>query len=256
MSCPPLRLVALLLVIAAGSAAAQQDKPYAGAAIISKERFEYGRYEVRMKSASGSGIVSAFFLRSSRKTAEGTLVHELDFEFMGKSERLLHLACHEGVDNGARGLKHNSTAKNLELPFDPSEDFHDYALEFTPNGIVWFADGEEIWRLGKDMAAKFHGVAMNVTFNIWCPAAKGWAGSVERDKLPATCEIDSIHFAQLVNPEGGAHEFGTVWSEDFDALDDTKWNKANWTWGGNLAFMSPGNVAVRDGVAVLTVSKK
>jgi beta-glucanase (GH16 family) len=232
-------------------AAAQPDKPYNGAAIISKERFEYGRYEVRMKSASGSGIVSAIFLRSSQKSAEGTLVHELDFEFMGKADRLLHLACHEGVDNAAKGLRHASTPKNLELPFDPSEDFHTYALEFTPEGIVWFADDVEIWRLGQNVAEKFAGVAMNVTFNIWCPAAKGWAGALNASALPVSCAIDHASYAPL--KEGGM--FGAAQMETFDSLDLSRWNKAKWTWGGNLAFMTPENVSVRDGVAVLAVTE-
>lgn len=239
-------------LFAATEGFAQQDREFAGAAIITTERFEYGRYEVRMKSARGSGIVSAFFMRSSRNTPDGTLIHELDFEFMGKSDRLLHLAYHEGIDNPSRGLRRNKGVKNLNLTFSPAADFHNYALEFTPEGIVWFAEGKEIWRLGNEVAERFRNVPMVITCNIWCPRAKGWAGTVTPDELPVSSEIDSIAFSKWRAADG---TFVEEWSENFDTLSASRWNKANWTWGGNLAFMKPENAAARDGRAVLSVTR-
>ena len=35
--------------------------PYRGGELRTYESFRYGRYEVRMKSALGSGVVSSFF---------------------------------------------------------------------------------------------------------------------------------------------------------------------------------------------------
>ncbi len=223
-------------------------KPYAGAAILSKETFSYGRYEVRLKSAKGSGIVSAFFLRASRKTSGGTLVHELDFEFMGKSDRLLHMACHRGLDAPAQGKKHKKSKKNVQLPFDPSADFHTYALEYTPKGIVWFADGQEIWRLGEDVASEFFGVDMDIRCNIWTPNIKAWAGTVESDRLPVQYEIDYISYAKQT---GNSQTFEVQWKDDFDRFDASRWSKAGWTWNANLAQMKPANVSARDGKVVL-----
>ncbi|MDB9854520.1 family 16 glycosylhydrolase, partial [Candidatus Marinimicrobia bacterium] len=37
------------------------QKPYRGAEYRSIETFQYGRFEIRMQSASGSGTVSSFF---------------------------------------------------------------------------------------------------------------------------------------------------------------------------------------------------
>ena len=50
----------MLLVLKA--AATQGGAPYGGGELYTKESFLYGRFEVRMKSAEGSGIVSSFFL--------------------------------------------------------------------------------------------------------------------------------------------------------------------------------------------------
>ena len=51
-----LALLALKIATIKGGA------PYGGGELYSQESFLYGRFEVRMKSAEGGGIVSSFFL--------------------------------------------------------------------------------------------------------------------------------------------------------------------------------------------------
>lgn len=115
---------------------AGKTRPYSCGEIQSTTRFGYGRFEARIKTAAGSGLNSAFF------TYIGPPQHvkehdEIDFEFLGKNPHSLQLGYwHDGK---------NYDAKVIDLGFDPSEKFHDYAFEWTPKSITWFADGHEIY---------------------------------------------------------------------------------------------------------------
>ena len=62
------------------------SRPYKGGELRTEDSFQYGRFEVRMKSAHGSGIVSAFFTYRDF-WAEGLTSNsnwnEIDLEWLG-----------------------------------------------------------------------------------------------------------------------------------------------------------------------------
>lgn len=250
-----LLFVAGLSLVPIVAYAQRPPKPYTGAAIITGNDFTHGRYEIRLKSAAGSGIVSAFFLRASNKTPEGTLIHELDFEFMGKTTGLLHMACHQGVDNPSQGKRHETEKKDIRMPFDPSANFHTYAIEYTPEAILWLVDNREVWRLGKTMADKFEGAKMSLRCNIWSPNIKPWAGAIDRQQLPAQYEIDYVAYAEWTGASG-SQAFKPVWKDEFEGSSLGRWSKANWTWGSNQADMKAENVKVGEGKVILLLSQK
>ena len=57
---PLIKLILMLLVL--NAPATRGGARYGGGELYTKESFLYGRFEVRMKSAEGGGIVSSFFL--------------------------------------------------------------------------------------------------------------------------------------------------------------------------------------------------
>ena len=62
------------------------SKPYKGGELRTEDSFRYGRFEVRMKSAFGNGVVSSFF--TYRDFWEEGLTsnsnwNEIDFEWLG-----------------------------------------------------------------------------------------------------------------------------------------------------------------------------
>lgn len=65
------RLLCVLLTIAAGVAShLAHAKAYKGAEIYSNESYLYGRYEIRMRVANASGVLSTFLLtKTARKLA-------------------------------------------------------------------------------------------------------------------------------------------------------------------------------------------
>ena len=62
------------------------QKPYRGAEYRSIENYQYGRFEIRMKSALGSGVVSSFFtIRDywAEGLSDPSNWREIDFEGVG-----------------------------------------------------------------------------------------------------------------------------------------------------------------------------
>ena len=63
------------------------QKPYRGAEYRTIENHQYGRFEIRMKSAFGSGVVSSFFTIKDywAEGLNGTANwREIDFETLGQ----------------------------------------------------------------------------------------------------------------------------------------------------------------------------
>ena len=52
------------------------------------------------------------------------------------------------------------------------------------------------------------------------------------------------------------NSFGTGWRDDFNSFDSNRWNKANWTFGENLADFDPNNVVVKNGILVLALTRE
>lgn len=99
-------------------------------------RYGYGRYEVIMRPAKGSGLVSAFFTYTGQYF--GDPHDEIDIEFVGMSTSIIQL-------NYFRDGKKGNFA-NIKLPFDASEEDHLYAFDWKPEGISWYVDGKLIYR--------------------------------------------------------------------------------------------------------------
>lgn len=116
---------------------AGKTRKYSCGEIQSTNKYGYGRYETRMKASIGSGLNSAFF------TYIGPTHHvkehdEIDFEFLGKDAKLVQV----GYWHDAK----NYDVKVIDLGFDASKEFHDYAFEWTRNHIIWYVDGKEVHR--------------------------------------------------------------------------------------------------------------
>lgn len=93
--------------------------------------YHYGRYEVVMRAAEGSGTVSAMFTHTHAQF--GDPHDEIDIEFLGKNLRYLHANYFsDGVSYGSH---------YIPLGFDASQEIHLYAFEWEPDEIRWYVDG-------------------------------------------------------------------------------------------------------------------
>ena len=61
------------------------SRPYKGGELRTEDSFRYGRFEVRMKSAFGNGVVSSFFTYNDfwEEGLDNSYWNEIDFEWLG-----------------------------------------------------------------------------------------------------------------------------------------------------------------------------
>ncbi len=104
--------------------------PFTGAQLQTKQRYHYGRYEVVMRPARGSGLVSAFF------TFEMPPHDEIDIEFLGDDMRTVHFNSYTKAV--AAGFK------KVTLPYDADTTDQLYALEWRPDAISWFVGDQHV----------------------------------------------------------------------------------------------------------------
>ncbi|MCA8901436.1 MAG: family 16 glycosylhydrolase [Hyphomonas sp.] len=118
------------------TATGDRETPYEIAEVQSRLFYGYGRYEVVMRPARGSGLVSTFFTYVG--PAQGSSHEEIDFEFLGRDTTSVHL---NYWHNGRHGA-----AADIELPFDAAEADHLYAFDWKPEGVFWYVDGRLVYQ--------------------------------------------------------------------------------------------------------------
>ncbi|MFC8801397.1 glycoside hydrolase family 16 protein [Promicromonospora sp. NPDC057138] len=107
-------------------------RPYASAEYRTDDLYSYGRYEVRMKAASGSGIVSSFFTYTG--PSDGQPWDEIDVEILGKNTWQMQTNYFTDGTGGHESI--------INLGFDAAAGYHDYAIEWWNGGTInWFVDG-------------------------------------------------------------------------------------------------------------------
>lgn len=118
-------------------------KSYTSARITTKGLLDqtYGRFEARIKLPTGKGIFPAFWLLGD--DANGTMVWpnigEIDImEYLGDEPTKVF-----GTIHGPEFSAANSITKKYELEGDRFDNgFHVFGVEWTPNRINWYVDGD------------------------------------------------------------------------------------------------------------------
>jgi len=117
------------------------EKEYTSSRLVTDDAFLYGRFEARLKAPVGAGFWSAFWLLGVGPWPAGG---ELDVvELLGDTEDA-YVAAHGVSRNGAAWDKSTSVQTADGAPWGAS--WHVYAVEWTPEAVVFEIDGEEVMR--------------------------------------------------------------------------------------------------------------
>lgn len=137
-----------------------------GAALRRRSVSGHGTYGARLRAARGAGLVTGFFVYTG--PAYGTRHDEIDIEILGKDPTRAVLSCF--VDG-----KRRSQAQ--PLGFDASGGWHDYAFDWAPGRVAWFADGRLLWER-RGAPDTMPSVPGRVFVNLWAADRRlaGWAG--------------------------------------------------------------------------------
>lgn len=156
-------------------------KSLAGGEYRSNTFYGYGRYEVRMKAASGSGVISSFFLYTG--ASDGNPHDEIDVEIFGYDPTKMQ------VNYWTNGTAHES---EIALGFDASQEFHRYAIEWRSNGITWYVDDVQV-HSENGSNGQLPSTPGRLMMNLWaCENLDSWCGSFNSAILPLSAEYDGV----------------------------------------------------------------
>lgn len=180
----------------AGSKRWQQSREFAeytSAAIETRgiASWQYGRFEIRAKLPSGKGMWPAFWTLGVERgwPANG----EIDImEWWGKKPLEMTACLHYQV-NG----KHASKPGRMQTA-DPSEAFHVYAMEWTPERIEFFMDGKKFHSFDVEQAknGEFNPYRQPhfILLNLALGGRSG--GKIDDSKLPQKFIVDYVRVYQ------------------------------------------------------------
>ncbi len=239
----------LLLFLYAGllSADMAYGQFYSGAELRTHEYFQYGRFETRLKSPQGEGFLASFFTYNDSFPLTDWC--EIDFEVLGRWGDNVDMNV---IDENGSHLRQNP------LDFNPHLDFHTYAIEWTPDYVAWFVDGEEAYRQTGghiehlDQSAK-------LMMNIWTPAYTDWVGFIDDRTLPRYAYYDWVSTATYTPGTGSTgtdSNFTPLWTDNFDTYVDTLWEQSDGhTWNGNNSTLLADNIVYEDGKMILCLTR-
>lgn len=128
----------------------------------------YGYYDVIMKPAGGSGLISSFFVYTG--PVYGDPHDEVDIEFLGKNRDQVEFNTH------TNGKAYGGVP--YDLGFNANEEFHLYGFDWQPGSVKFYIDGEfvrEISGAVEDMP-QYAGLMM---VNLWTGTKASWHGEID-----------------------------------------------------------------------------
>ncbi|RJP63220.1 MAG: glycosyl hydrolase family protein [Ignavibacteriales bacterium] len=238
------KILLTTLFILMGSTFVLNAKNFKGAEYRTKAAYTYGRFEARIKSAQREGMLSSFFTYHDGSSTW----NEIDIEIMGRyNDNVQFNTITPGQTNHVR-------AQNVN--FNPAEDFHTYAFEWTPDYVAWFIDGEEVARQTEDHIKTLNR-PQKIMMNIWNPAYENWAGIFNEITLPFFAYYDFVSYYSYTpgtGTYGTGNNFTHLWTDEFNSWDQTRWDKATHTFNGNNCDFVQENAVFRDGKLVLCLT--
>ena len=153
---------------------------YRGAEYRTDRTSSYGFYSVYMKAAKCSGVISSFFLYTSKPVWD-----EIDIEFLGKDTTKVQFNYYTSGVGGHEFI--------FDLGFDASEEFHEYAFDWAKGSITWYVDGVAVYRAIENIPSH----SAQIMANVWnCKGADEWSGKFDPSGIPVSAQYKWIAFSE------------------------------------------------------------
>ena len=227
-----------------------------GAELTGLDQFKYGRFEARMRMAAISGSVSSMFLYYDNSWEKGNEPwNEIDIEVLGKAPNSWQ--SNIITREGDASIKSNTASESKPLHdfgFDATQDFHLYAMIWTPEYVAWEIDSVEIRRDTLGMSRGTHADAdqvkfltekQSLRFNLWASKSAAWTGTWAKGVgLPVEQQID---YVRVYSYDTATKTFTKLWQDDFDGedVDPQHWSRGDWEM--ERVYLRPDNVIVEKG---------
>ncbi|GLY03478.1 MULTISPECIES: family 16 glycosylhydrolase [Actinoplanes] len=248
---------------------------YTSGRILTSGKFtqKYGRFEARIKIPKGQGIWPAFWMLGDNLGSVGwPQSGEIDImENVGKEPNTVYGTIHGPGYSGGGG---KSGGKTISAPL--GDAFHSYAVEWSPNLIVWQLDGVEYYRVTPATVSGSTWVFDHPFYMILNVAVGGnWPGSPDAStSFPQTMLVDYVRVSawndtttppstggtalksnlnsRCIDIPGGNNADGQrlmMW--DCNGLDPQKWTfESDGTLRGMGKCMDPAGGALTNGTRI------
>ncbi|ODV59662.1 glycoside hydrolase family 16 protein, partial [Ascoidea rubescens DSM 1968] len=163
------------------------DKRYDNPSIRSNFYILYGKVEAIIKTSSGQGIISSFFLQSD----DGD---EIDIEWIGgeRDKVQTNFFSKGNVTTYSRGQTHKVIGH--------SESFHKYTIDWKKEELNWYIDDKLVRSVKNNTDERYPCSAMSLMVGIWAGGDPGnevgtiqWAGGeTDFDKAPFSMFVKRI----------------------------------------------------------------
>ena len=231
-----------------------------GAELTGLDQFKYGRFEARMKMAALSGTVSSMFVYYDNSWEKGEEPwNEIDIEVLGKAaDKWQSNIITRAGDPTIKNTTASESKPLHEFGFDATQDFHLYAIVWTPEYVSWEIDSVEVRRDTLGMSRGTHADAdqvkfltkeQSLRFNLWASKSSAWTGKWDGGVgLPVEQQID---YVRVYSYDEASMGFTMLWQDDFDGedLNYDHWSRGNWEM--ERVNLRPDNVIVENGVCRL-----
>ena len=223
-------------------------------ALQTDQSYLYGRFEVKMKSADGDGLVSSFFTYNTDwDPGLGNLNwNEIDIEMTGNRDSSVQFTTHHpGTPNSW------SYGEIVDVDFNPHQSFHDYAFEWTPDYIAWFVDGDEVYSQGISIVDDMN-FSQKIMMNLWPAIWESWVGTWDENDTPKHAYYDYVRYYSY-NPGlgdyGTDNNFSLLWEDDFNHFNQNIWeDNSSGSFNGNLCSFNPQNTNYYNGYLILSLT--
>jgi beta-glucanase (GH16 family) len=161
---------------------ASGNKQYSAAEVYSSKDFTFGRFEGRIRFCAGSGLVSSLF--TYRDDVEVSW-QEIDVEHLGNLPNSIQYNLISGTF-----ASRQYQPKVVTFPYSPTAEFHDYTIEWLPDGITFYVDGVQSHH---DVQATLQDSA-KLRMNAWPTNNQitSFAGPLDTNAIPCEAEYEWV----------------------------------------------------------------
>lgn len=175
------------------------------AALSSRDRFLYGRFEATLQATDVPGLITGFFLHRDSPR------QEIDVEITGdRPDRILaNVFYNPGSDGAKFDYGYRGTPVSIDLGFDASKAMHTYAIEWDPDEIRWLVDGRAVHRRVLWDPTPIPHLPMTLHVNTWPTRSRELASRLVLHALPAVARVrkiavDAINAGAALQPSSTA----------------------------------------------------
>jgi len=179
-----------------------RQQHFISGAISTFDKFhqKYGRFEASIKIPSHTGTFPAFWLYHQKRRWEGTQRTEIDImENLGHAPQFIYNSFHYHTDvtpsySGNANFLKPSPSGQVYTGTDYSQQYHTYAVEWSPGYVAWFIDGDKVSELWNDNVnyEELYLILNLAMGGNWAnfPTNSGGLGRPANERYPAWYDLD------------------------------------------------------------------